>query len=46
MPEAAFRLQSISSRLQAPGSFSKLKQELVARAEPSIVQKGEYLISW
>jgi hypothetical protein len=46
MPEAQFRLQSISSRLQADGFFSKLKQELVARAKPSAVQEGKYLISW
>jgi hypothetical protein len=46
MPEADFRLQSISSRLQAAGSFSKVKQQVAARAEPSSAQKGDYLFSW
>jgi hypothetical protein len=46
MPEADFRLQSISSRLQAAGSFSKVKQQVAARDEPSGVHEGEYLISW
>jgi len=46
MPEADFRLQSISSRLQAAGSFSKVKQQVAARAEPGSAQKGDYLISW
>jgi hypothetical protein len=46
MPEAGFRLHSISFRLQAAGSFSKVKQQFAARAEPSSVHAEEYLISW
>jgi hypothetical protein len=46
MLKAGFRLQSISFRLLAAGSFSKVEQQVAARAEPSSVQEGEYLISW